>query len=353
MRSFYIVSEEPLDVVTPEIPETKMPYGDIETARVVFSKTIEGAINILYDGEDDHILYRVMVYTLPPDIVPFTPSILQAPLTPITQEVWVLQSVRPIYIGKASLSDGKQIEIPYNGPINKGYPIRRWTYSFNNADRLLEKHLYSQVLSPPCFRLTDFSPFKELLRLNPKTSASILSFTMSEIEEGVVDSRIGYLRNDTRLDEFSGHVCYFSTESYSHPPLRWMQIISFEDLPEILRNAGMQDPIQAITDGLLKSNIRLTCNDPSFSFSGYHYIATQLDYNYQSTEERPPVKKNPNMEGTVCKHLIACFNWIHNNMTELVQMIYNQNAHLFVEETRPVDPKESKLDKSLFPEYFK
>ncbi len=355
MRDYYIASDRVLDVLTPKVPKMDIPYGDTETARLVFSITIKGAINIFYDGEDDETMTLVQVYKLPPDVVPFTPSIQQAPLTPITQEVWVMQSVTPIYIGKALVTDGKQIEIPYRGLTQKDYLLHRWTYSFTTSDSFLERNLFSQTLSPP-MKLLDFSPFKELIRSNSSSRASaLLSFTIPEIEDGVVRSRMGDL-GGTRLDDVSGHICYFSTESFAHPPLRWMQVISFEDLmPEKLKNVSKDNAIQVITDGIFKGDIRLTCNDPSFSFQGYHYIATQLDYNYQVPENRPPVKKNPKMEGTICKHLFSCFNWIRDNTTELVQIFYDRNAHLFSTPVSPRDisPKELQFDENLFPEYFK
>ncbi len=358
MRDFYIVSEEILNSIKPEILQpTVYPFpGDKETARIVFSTTIEGAINIYYDGERDYTGNVVQVYKAPSDVVPLTPSIESAPYTLLTQEVWVTEEVKPIYLGKALVTDGKKIEIPYKNFAGDELQAIRWTYSFRASDSFLNKNLSSNF---PLTKLINFSPFKELLALGSKAS-SILSFTMSDIEGGIVESKIG-ARGETRLEDVVRNVCYFSTESFEKPPLRWMQIIAFEDLFEMMSNPGSSpggtpDPVQVITDAIFKGNVRLNCNDPSFSFEGYHYIATQLDFNYQVEEERPPVKRNPEMRGTVCKHLSSCFFWIRDNISELVQRIYDVNGHLMVTKNyvpEPITIEESEFDEDLFPEYLK
>lgn len=43
-------------------------------------------------------------------------------------------------------------------------------------------------------------------------------------------------------------------------------------------------------------------NCPDFLYGGFKYIGTQLDYS-AFREDRPPVVRNPDEEGTVCKHL--------------------------------------------------
>jgi len=72
---------------------------------------------------------------------------------------------------------------------------------------------------------------------------------------------------------------------------RKVEIVSFADL----KNAYPD---------VIKSDVRLFCNCPDFSFGGFSYIITQLDTHLER-EDRFPHIKNPGLEGTVCKHLIA------------------------------------------------
>lgn len=68
----------------------------------------------------------------------------------------------------------------------------------------------------------------------------------------------------------------------------------------------------------LFGDVKVSCNCPSFMFHGYRYILTQLDALYIPSpmhdqwadddagggeENRPPQKRNPDLEGVVCKHL--------------------------------------------------
>lgn len=55
---------------------------------------------------------------------------------------------------------------------------------------------------------------------------------------------------------------------------------------------------------VLESDILIHCNCPAYLYKGYKYLMTQLDTALEP-EERYPDQKNPDLEGTVCKHLIA------------------------------------------------
>ncbi len=350
-QDYYLVSPLALNVLTPEIPNhTNFPYGNKETPRIVFSNSVEGAINIYFYGEDDFSGEKIQVYKLPPGISVTSPGIEDAPFMLLTQEVWVFKPVKPIYIGQALVTNGKKIEIPFEGgSYREKQEVVRWSYSFTPADVFLKKNLKSSVLSPPT-KLIFHSPFKELVSLGSKAS-SILSFTISDLEGGVVESRLGK-SGGTTLDDIIQNTCYFSTESHTHPPFRWEQIIAFDDLtPEAIRALRGEDPAEIITSAILKGDIRIACNDPSFSFEGYHYIATELDYNHAIPENRPPVKRNPKMEGTICKHLLSCFDWIHNNMTDLVQRFYDV-YHYILSVPPPKEKDPNDIPEEPFPEHF-
>ena len=47
------------------------------------------------------------------------------------------------------------------------------------------------------------------------------------------------------------------------------------------------------------------CTCPAWLYWGYQYIGTKKDYAIEK-ETRAPVKRNPNLKGSVCKHLDNC-----------------------------------------------
>lgn len=53
-----------------------------------------------------------------------------------------------------------------------------------------------------------------------------------------------------------------------------------------------------------KVNVKVYCDCSDFLYGGFAYIAHRLGYGL-ITETRPPLKRNRNLKGTVCKHLIA------------------------------------------------
>ena len=54
---------------------------------------------------------------------------------------------------------------------------------------------------------------------------------------------------------------------------------------------------------IMQGEIRCSCTCPAWIYSGAKYIATQLGYVYGGKETRFPRKKNPQLKGTICKHV--------------------------------------------------
>jgi len=54
---------------------------------------------------------------------------------------------------------------------------------------------------------------------------------------------------------------------------------------------------------IMQGEIRCSCTCPSWIYSGAKYIGTQLGYAYGGKETRFPREKNPQLKGTICKHL--------------------------------------------------
>ena len=54
---------------------------------------------------------------------------------------------------------------------------------------------------------------------------------------------------------------------------------------------------------IMQGDIRCSCTCPAWIYSGAKYIGTQLGYAYGGKETRFPRVKNPQLKGSICKHL--------------------------------------------------
>jgi hypothetical protein len=51
-------------------------------------------------------------------------------------------------------------------------------------------------------------------------------------------------------------------------------------------------------------DVKMDCSCPDFLYKGYKYIGTEKEYSIKP-ETIPPYVRNPNLEGTLCKHGLA------------------------------------------------
>ncbi len=88
-----------------------------------------------------------------------------------------------------------------------------------------------------------------------------------------------------------------------------------EELPEETPEEPVEEPVAIYTFDQLKAdypdivhgNVYAGCNCPAFAYF-YAYIISQLDANLRSSYEgRFPIIRNPQLLGTVCKHLVSVF----------------------------------------------
>ena len=81
-----------------------------------------------------------------------------------------------------------------------------------------------------------------------------------------------------------------------------------EDLPDVVQILE-EDPKFTARDAILlalKGNVRIYCDDLSFKYYGWKYMAHKGDYGLKP-EKRFPKGKNPRMTGACCKHLLSVF----------------------------------------------
>lgn len=88
----------------------------------------------------------------------------------------------------------------------------------------------------------------------------------------------------------------------------WNQIIQIENMElyddeDFLESNPMWDRFKEHYPDVVYSDIRVGCNCPAFAYF-YKYVVDQLGSSTE-TEPRFPSVRNPELAGTVCKHLAS------------------------------------------------
>lgn len=80
----------------------------------------------------------------------------------------------------------------------------------------------------------------------------------------------------------------------------------------------------AVNRCLNSSKTRVSCSCPDFTYR-YTYKATKDDYNFGFKEDRFPSKRNPELTGSVCKHLLGVLNapsmWVSRVVRDIIKCI--------------------------------
>ena len=96
--------------------------------------------------------------------------------------------------------------------------------------------------------------------------------------------------------------------------------VLFEDFYTIGKDKDI-DFEDAIDFALNYGDVHIRCNCPAFLYWGYAYIGTQLRYLYGvPRENRYPNERNPNVEGTICKHCDAVIQYCLSNKSLIAKM---------------------------------
>ena len=110
----------------------------------------------------------------------------------------------------------------------------------------------------------------------------------------------------------------FRTKSQYTPAKVYTQYIKLNEAKDI--NKFKEFKKKDIVSLLVEGNISVFCDCPDFLYKGYKFQAFQLDYGI-FREDRFPKIRNPNLEGALCKHLLAvmtiypkCWNKIASDM---------------------------------------
>ena len=101
----------------------------------------------------------------------------------------------------------------------------------------------------------------------------------------------------------------------------WYNVyILFEDFYCIGKDKEI-DFEDAIDYAINFGDIHVQCTCPANLYWGYRFEATQLKYAYGiPRENRFPKVRNPNLKGTICKHIDVVLQWIQRNKALITKM---------------------------------
>ena len=117
--------------------------------------------------------------------------------------------------------------------------------------------------------------------------------------------------------------------SVTHPPAfggsgRTHKVhIRLDSFPEVAEDEIAT--IDKIKHSLVAGDVHTNCTCEDFLYKGFAYIGTQLDYSLQD-EDRPPVVRNPNQEGTLCKHTLSVIRKLNLFYRKMAIMLDKENA---------------------------
>ena len=98
------------------------------------------------------------------------------------------------------------------------------------------------------------------------------------------------------------NICHFKTPSHTKPGVvydEWVRLVDLEEL--IQKFSGTKKPLEIIRMAL-EGNIEIHCTCPAWKYWGFQHIGTRDDYAIEK-EPRFPKVRNPQLLGSVCKHL--------------------------------------------------
>lgn len=102
----------------------------------------------------------------------------------------------------------------------------------------------------------------------------------------------------------------FNTPSQYTPNKKYYQYIRLQDIKDInyLKDLKKKDIMRL----LLAGNVSCYCSCLDFKFKGFLYMGHSMGYGIYR-ENRFPKIRNPNLEGTVCKHMLAVLQVLGTN----------------------------------------
>ncbi len=152
----------------------------------------------------------------------------------------------------------------------------------------------------------DFS-YKSLLKNNTKLNP-VFEETWKQLRAGMDSPRL-YRSKQIKGSYYQGVLgtkgwVKFKTDSQYTPGKQYTQYIKLLDIKDLpyMEDISHKDIIRL----MLQGDISVHCSCPDFLFRGFKYMGHNLGYGIYR-ETRFPRIRNPQLEGTICKHLAKVF----------------------------------------------
>lgn len=145
-----------------------------------------------------------------------------------------------------------------------------------------------------------------------------------------IDSLLGSKLNYVDMKvQVSGYTCIIRFTEFREVLLEILEDMGLEGyMPDEYENLTPKDKKLAVAEAIdycvNKSHIAVSCTCPDFKYR-FSYKATKDKYNFGFEETRPPVRTNPKLKGSVCKHLVGVLNtpskWKGNLVRDVIKCI--------------------------------
>jgi hypothetical protein len=96
----------------------------------------------------------------------------------------------------------------------------------------------------------------------------------------------------------------------------WYQIIRLKDLKVRSQVKDLSD--KEFVNLILYGDLQVYCDDPSFLYYGWKYMAYNRDYGIRK-EIRYPHIRNPRLSGAVCKHIYSVLTVLPFNINKITR----------------------------------
>lgn len=173
----------------------------------------------------------------------------------------------------------------------------------------------------------------DINKLDDEVDINILSNlyeeTMEDIKKGSWELVKKRVKSQGLVSTYLGvtkeGIIKYKTTSGTTKGKYWYQEVYLEDLPDVVQVLNEDSKFTA-RDALIlamRGNVKVYCNDLSFKYYGWQYMAWKKGYGLRP-ETRYPKKRNPSLTGIGCKHLCSVMRVLPMDWSKIVRDMRRQ-----------------------------
>ena len=137
----------------------------------------------------------------------------------------------------------------------------------------------------------------------------------SNRSKGVVSK---YIKLEHRFNNKRIRTILFQSYDPNGSGKKWIQKIQIPELRDIIKQKNNQTLEEAIGMAVHAGNVNINCSCPDFRYQGYEWMADAGEYGI-TTQNIAPDKNNPELNGSVCKHINSVFESIDSNIPKITK----------------------------------